>query len=141
FAAFSGHDLEKYPTIGELADAFRTQDPNLLFLDLMSDRNAALGVIPDLLRLKAGVPIVAVMSGNDPDLLLQCLRLGTAEFLMHPFTEEQVEASLQKLAKEQPASQGATNRSKVVLVMPAKGGSGATTIASNLAYRWKKQEP
>jgi len=141
FAAFSGHDLDKYPTIGQLADAFRSQDLNLCFLDLISDRNAALGVIPDLLRLKPGLPIVAVMSANDPDLILQCLRRGATEFLLQPFTEDQVEASLQKLAKQQPASQAASNRGKVVCVMPAKGGSGATTIACNLAYRWKRQEP
>jgi pilus assembly protein CpaE len=141
FAAFSGHDLEHYPTIGQLADNFRSQEPNLCFLDLISDRNAALGVIPDLLRLKPGLPIVAVMAGNDPDLILQCLRSGTTEFLLQPFTEDQVEVSLQKLAKQQPASQAGTNRGKVVCVMPAKGGSGATTITCNLAYRWKKREP
>jgi len=69
------------------------------------------------------------------------LRRGATEFLLQPFTEDQVEASLQKLAKQQPASQAASNRGKVVCVMPAKGGSGATTIACNLAYRWKRQEP
>jgi pilus assembly protein CpaE len=141
FAAFTGHDLEIYPTIGQLAEAFRAQELNLCFLDLISDRNAALGVIPDLLRLKPGLPIIAVLSGNDSDLILQCMRRGTTEFLIQPFTAEQVEASLQKLARQQPTSQTGTNRGKVICAMPAKGGSGATTIACNLAYRWKKQEP
>lgn len=141
FAAFSGHDLEHYPTIGQLADAFQSHQPNLCFLDVISDRNAALGVIPDILRLKPALPIVAVMSGNDPDLILQCLRGGATEFLAQPFNDEQVAASLQKLAKQQPAAQANTNRGKVLCVMPAKGGSGATTIACNLAYRWKKQDP
>ena len=140
FAAFSGHDLEHYPTIGQLGVAFRTYDPNLCFLDLISDRGAALGVIPDLLRLNPGLPIVAVMAGNDSDLILQCMRLGAAEFLIQPYTQDQLEASLEKLAKQQPASQ-APHRGKVICVMPAKGGSGATTVSCNLAYRWKKHDP
>jgi pilus assembly protein CpaE len=138
FAAFVGRDLESYPTIGQLAEAFRGQELNLCFLDTMSDRNAALGVIQDILRVKPGIPIIAVMADNDPDLILRCLRQGTSEFLLQPFTNEQVEASLRKLAKLQPATEAGTNRGKVFCVMPAKGGSGATTIACNLAYQWKR---
>ena len=141
FAAFAGHDVENYPTIGQLAEVFRAQEPNLCFLDVMSDRVAALGVSPDILRLKPDLPIIAVMSGNNPDLILQCLRRGTTEFLLQPFTEDQVEAALQKLAKKQPATQSTANRGKLLSVMPAKGGSGATTIACNLAYRWKRHQP
>jgi DNA-binding NtrC family response regulator len=74
FAAFAGQDLEHYPTIGQLAETLRSVEPNLCFLDLISDRSAALGVVPDLLRLKPGLPIIAVMSANDSDLILQCLR-------------------------------------------------------------------
>jgi pilus assembly protein CpaE len=51
------------------------------------------------------------------------------------------EASLEKLAKLHPTSQGDVNRGKVICVMPAKGGSGATTVACNLAYRWKREAP
>ena len=141
FAAFTGHDVAHYPTIGELAELVRQHGPNLCFLDLISDHDAALAVIPDLLRLKSDLPIIAVLSGNNPDLILQCLRRGTTEFLLQPFTEEQVEPALQKLARQQPATQAGTNRGKVICVMPAKGGSGATTISCNLAYRWKKQDP
>jgi pilus assembly protein CpaE len=95
-------------------------------------------VIPDLLRLKPGLPIIAVLSGNDPDLILKCLRLGTSEFLLLPFTEDQVMAAVEKLARLQPASVTGGHRGKVYCVMPAKGGSGATTIACNLAYQWKR---
>ncbi len=141
FAAFAGHDLEVYPTVGQLVETFRIQQPNLCFLDVMSDRNAALAVIPDILRVKPGIPIIAVMSGNDPDLILRCLRQGTTEFLIQPFTDEQVQGSLEKLARQQPASMAGANRGKVLCIMPAKGGSGATTIACNLAYQWKRLEP
>lgn len=140
FAAFAGHDLDHYPTIGQLVDTFRTQQPNLCFLDVISDKNAALGVIQDILRAKPGIPLIAVLSGNDPDLILRCLRQGTTEFLLQPFTGDQVAASLEKLARQQPVPAAGTNRGKVICLMPAKGGSGATTIACNLAYQWKRMD-
>src|SRR5271165_1516949 len=141
FAAFAGHDLEIYPTVGQLVETFRIQQPNLCFLDVMSDRSAALAAIPDILRVKPEIPIIAVLSGNDPDLILRCLRQGTTEFLLQPFTDEQVQGSLEKLARQQPASMAGANRGKVLCFMPAKGGSGATTISCNLAYQWKRLEP
>ena len=138
FAAFAGADLDSYPTMNQLVEAFRAQEQNLCFLDTMSDRNAALGVIQDILRAKPGIPIIAVMAGNDPDLILRCLRQGASEFLLQPFTVDQVVASLQKLAKLSPAGQAESNHGKIFCVMPAKGGSGATTISCNLAYQWKR---
>ena len=141
FAAFTGHDVESYPTIGQLGDAFRAQQPNLCFLDVMSDRSAALAIIPDIVRVGPGIPIIAVLSGNNPDLILSCLRQGTSEFLVLPYTDELVEGALAKLARRQPAAVAGANRGKVLCVMPAKGGSGATTIACNLASQWKRLEP
>lgn len=141
FAAFSAHELACYPTAGQLAEVFRSQTPNLCFLDAISDRDAALGVIPDILRVKTGMPIVAVMSGNDPDLILKCLRQGTSEFLLQPFSDDQVIAALEKLNRLQPGGLAESSRGKVYCVMPAKGGSGATTIACNLAYQWKRFGP
>ena len=74
-----------------------------------------------------------VLSSNDPELVLRCLRQGASDFLIPPFTSEQVEAALHKIARLQPTR--ATNSGKVYCIMPAKGGCGASTIASNLAYQ------
>ena len=138
FAAFEGYDLDHYPSFAQLTETFRPREVNICFVDAISDRNAALSAIPDLLRLKPGLPIIAVLSGNDPDLILKCLRLGTSEFLLLPFTEDQVMAAVEKLARLQPSAVTGAHRGKVYCVMPAKGGSGATTIACNLAYQWKR---
>jgi len=138
FAAFAGEDLDSYPSFNQLAESFRANGVNLCFLDAVSDRNAALSLIPDILRAKPGLPIIAVLSANDPDLILKCLRLGTSEFLLQPFTEDQVVAAVEKLARLQPSSVAGGHRGKIYCVMPAKGGSGATTISCNLAYQWKR---
>src|SRR5262249_36620336 len=56
-----------------------------------------------------------------------------------PFSADQLEAAMSKLARLQPAAEGAGKEpAKIFAVMPAKGACGATTIASNLAFQWKR---
>jgi pilus assembly protein CpaE len=83
--------------------------------------------------------VIALLGGNDPDFILRCLRAGATDFLIQPFTTDQVEAAFEKLARVQPATETLGGEpAKIIAVMPAKGACGATTIASNLAFQWKR---
>jgi pilus assembly protein CpaE len=111
----------------------------VVFLDVASDPEHALELLGALGRLTYGVQVVALLGGNDPDFILHCLRAGAADFMLRPFTEEQLDAALAKLARHQPAAeQLGKEPAKMVAVMPAKGACGATTVAYNLAFQWKK---
>ena len=133
---FSGHDLNAYPMRHQLAEVMGTESPNLCLLEIGEPREAGLALIHDLLRIDAKLPIIVVLPTNDPELVLRCLRQGASDFLIPPFTSEQVEGALQKIARLQPGR--ATNSGKVYCIMPAKGGCGASTIASNLVYQMKR---
>ncbi len=134
--AFASHEISTYPTRHQLADLMATHEPSLCFLEISDSADRALALIPELLRIDPKLPIVGVLSSNDPELVLRCLRQGASDFLMQPFTIEQVDAALQKLARLHPGR--TKNPGKVYCVMPAKGGCGASTIASNLAYQLKR---
>jgi pilus assembly protein CpaE len=133
---FSGHDLNAYPMRHQLAEVISTEAPNLCLLEIGELRDTGLGLIADLLRIDAKVPIIVVLPSNDPELVLRCLRQGASDFLIPPFTSEQVEGALQKIARLQPNR--AANSGKVYCIMPAKGGCGASTIASNMAYQMRR---
>lgn len=133
---FSGYDLNTYPARHQLAEVLSSEAPNLCLIEIGEPRETALTMIGDLLRMDAKLPIVAVLAGNDPELVLRCLRQGASDFLIPPFTLDQVEAALNKIARLQPNSPTASG--KVYCIMPAKGGCGASTIASNLAYQMKR---
>jgi len=135
-AAFTGIDVEGYPSLAQLADAWREHQPVVWFVDVTSHRDTALNLIPEILKLSHTAPIIAVLAHNDPDLILRCLRQGTTEFLLHPYTEDQIEAAVRSIAKAMPTKD--ENQGKVYCVMPAKGGSGSTTIACNLAFQLKR---
>ncbi len=129
--------LESAPTPQQLTTTIRVESPNLCFLDFARDPEKMLGLIPELLRLDRRLVIVALLPGSDPSLVLRCLRQGASEFLLTPFTADQVEAALQKIAKLLP-DQALRKAGSVCCVMPAAGASGATTIACDLAYQWKR---
>lgn len=134
--AFSSQQREAYPARHEVADLLAALEPTLCFLEVGEPQERALELIPELLRIDPKLPIVAVLSANDPELVLRCLRQGASDFLLPPFTSEHVGAALQKISRLSP---GRTKHpGKVYGVMPAKGGCGASTIASNLAYRLKR---
>jgi pilus assembly protein CpaE len=136
--ALAACELNLYPARQQLVAALASQAPNLCFLDAASERETALALIPEIQRVAPKLPIVAVIPANDSNLIMRCLRLGASDFLVDPFTHEQVEAALEKVARQQPAAAGATVPGRVICVMPAKGGCGATTVASSLAYQWKR---
>jgi pilus assembly protein CpaE len=133
---FSGHDLNAYPMRHQLAEVLSSETPNLCLLEIGEPPEPGLALIPDLLRIEAKLPIIVVLANNNPELVLRCLRQGASDFLIPPFTSEQVEGALQKIARLQPAHPA--NSGKVYCIMPAKGGCGASTIASNLAYQMKR---
>ncbi|HYL74718.1 MAG TPA: AAA family ATPase [Bryobacteraceae bacterium] len=136
--AFSGHELHTYPTRHQMAELLATQRISICFLEVGEPHDQPLAVIMELLRVDPKLPIVVILSGNDPELVLRCLRQGASDFLMQPFTSEQVEAALQKISRLHPGR--SKTPGKVYCIMPAKGGCGASTIASNLAYQLKRLE-
>jgi pilus assembly protein CpaE len=134
--AFTSHEISHYPNRHQLADLLAAQQPSLCFLEVSEPSERGLGLIPELLRVDPKLPIVVVLSSNDPELVLRCLRQGASDFLLLPFTIEQVDGALQKIARLHPGR--TKSPGKVYCVMPAKGGCGASTIASNLAYQLKR---
>jgi pilus assembly protein CpaE len=131
--------VRSYPSPRELTGAVGGGTQYLVFLDVLSDRDQAVQLISEIARISSTVQVVALLPANEPDLILRCLRAGAVDFLMHPFTADQMEAALGKLSRSQPAA-AATGKdpAKIFAVMPAKGACGATTVACNLAFQWKR---
>jgi pilus assembly protein CpaE len=131
------HDVNVYPNRRQLVDLLRAFDPALCFLDFSTSKADAFQFVQDLHALLPGLPIVAVLASNDPDLVLQCIRQGAADFLIRPFTNDQLDSAVEKLARLLPAAKMSAG-GKVITVVPAKGASGSTTVACNLAFQSKR---
>ena len=132
--------LRAYPSVQDLAAALSSGGPHLVFLDAGSDRDQALHLLGESAHWGTGASVLAMLSANDPDLILRCLRAGADDFLLQPFTADQLETALAKLSRLQAAPETAagSEQAKILVVMPAKGACGATTVACNLAFQWKR---
>ena len=136
---FTASHVRSYPSPRDMAAALGGGVQHLVFLDIASDREQALQLLSEMTRLGPSIQVIALLAGNDPDAMLRCLRSGALDFLIQPFTSEQFEGALGKLARLAPNADGSGKEpAKIFAVMPAKGACGATTIACNLAFQWKR---
>jgi len=108
--------------------------PRVVFLDLGQNPSGVGGVriltqeAPDLALVVGGPALSA-------EGLLAVMRAGASEYLPRPFSKEEALEAFQRVsrraraaASDQPAALG-----KVTTVFSAKGGTGVTTVATNLA--------
>ncbi len=129
-------ELGGYPTAQNILDLPMNSSSNICFLDVLSDRQQAMSTIAALIGRKADLQIVVLVEEANPNLILQFLRQGAQEFLMRPFSQEQLRQVLEKLSRLNPSL--SAERGRVTALIPAKGACGATTLASNLAVHHKK---
>jgi pilus assembly protein CpaE len=127
----------RYPSRAEASQLAAKAE--VCLLDVGSDAPSATTVLGWLGAVAPGMPVISLLSANDPDLILKCLRGGADDFLIQPFTADQLRAVLKKLSRVRaglavPAERGG----KVICVMPGKGASGATTVACNLAFALRR---
>ena len=123
----------RYLQVPALRDLAGAHEVNLCFLDVGDGEHAM--VLLRALR-DMGIPVVALHTANDPELILNCLRQGAAEFLFPPFGPEQIQQALARLTKRaQVAMSQARTGGEVYCLMRGKSGSGNTTLACNLAFQ------
>ena len=72
--------VRNYPSPRDLGGLLIGAEPHLVFLDVASDHVQAMQLLGEMARLGSGVQVLALLTGNDPDLILRCLRTGAAGF-------------------------------------------------------------
>jgi pilus assembly protein CpaE len=120
--------LAEYPRIGTVAAIAQQHACDICFLDVGTNPEHAQQLISEL---APAVPVVALHTRTDADLILRCLRGGACEFLTDPEAGalRSLFARLGRVRALTPEPAGGT----VYLAIPGKAGSGASTVASHLA--------
>jgi pilus assembly protein CpaE len=113
----------------------REARPEVIFIDLEPDPRVGIKLAQFLASGEPNRLFVAVGPPLSPELLLEAMRSGIGEYLPKPLTPDAVRSALRRmqyrLGLPTNGSEGA--KGKVLAFFSAKGGSGCTTIASNLA--------
>jgi len=128
--------MTEYPTRAIIEEALGGHGINLCFVDASSREEWGLALLSDIALLNPKLPVVALHAANQPELILKSLRQGATEFLCAPLTEDQFCTVMERIASVHRARGG--SEGKVVCFMPVKGACGASTMACNVAWHWRK---
>jgi pilus assembly protein CpaE len=128
-------DLKSYPPQQTLEIRIKQLKPNVVLLDLSSDLTAAVEVVKVIAAMTPAVHVVGLNTQNDSIAILQSLRAGASEFLYAPFdlaTQREAISRLRRLVQPEAPSQ--TEAGHVVAMASSKPGSGASTVATQVAF-------
>src|SRR5258706_10786921 len=64
--------LRSYPSPRDLGGAIGGGALQGVFLDIISDREQAIQLLSEIVRVGPSVQVIALLGGNDPDLILGC---------------------------------------------------------------------
>lgn len=115
----------------------RTDSPDILIVDIsgVSAPMQALSNLADV--VEPGVQVLVIGDAVDVDFYRQVTRgLGVAEYIFKPISREMVGRYFGPLISRQAIPVEADRGGRMVAVIGARGGVGATTIAANLAWQF-----
>jgi pilus assembly protein CpaE len=110
-----------------IADEYRSINPGAAIVSVKSDTPQRFGLIHNIAA--AGGIVIVVSETKDPELILRSMRAGAREFVLESDHEE-LRLAVRTHAK---VTFGTGELGQVITVFGAKGGVGATAIATNLA--------
>ena len=102
--------------------------PDVVLVDLREDRRL-LSMVALIKRRYPSTGIAIVAASLDSALMLEAMRAGVTEAITEPLTSGGLDAAISRVM----AQRAGPGEGRVFAVVGAKGGTGATTIAVNLA--------
>jgi len=92
---------------------------------------------PELVHLadsafESRLPLIVLGPAGDPEAMRLAMQAGASDYISQPLQQDDLHSALKRVNErraEKPSDQG-----KTVTIMNSKGGSGASFVATNLAY-------
>ncbi len=130
------HTCASFPVAGSdpVMRRVQTANPDVLLVDIPADNPVpAMRSIELLHQELPDCAVFAIGNLNQPQVIVSAMRAGAREYIERPTTTTDLLEAFVRLTTAQRRVQKEGPRGKVFTVANAKGGSGATTVAVNLA--------
>ena len=130
------HSCASFPMAGTdpVVRRIHSASPGVALVDIPSDNpTPALHAIEVLHQDLPQCAVFAIGIMTQPQVIVNAMRAGAREFIERPTTTTDLLEAFVRLSAAQRKVRRDEARGKVFTVVNAKGGSGATTIAVNLA--------
>lgn len=132
----TAHSASTYPAVGAdpLIPRLQAMNPDVILVDVPADSaGPALEAIEILHQEMADAAVFAIGSMSQPQFIISAMRAGAREYIERPTTTSDLLEAFVRLSTTQRKVKRDGPRGKIFTVVNAKGGSGATTVAVNLA--------
>ena len=112
----------------------QTYAPDVILVDIAADGiTSALRAVELLHQELPDSAVFAVGPMTQPQLIVSAMRAGVREYIERPTSTTDLLEAFVRLTATRRKPGRETSRGKVFTIVNAKGGSGATTVAVNLA--------
>jgi len=112
---------------------------DVFVVDLDANIEQALALIENICGRDATATVMATSARSDASLLIRSMQAGAREFLPEPLVAKTlIDAMTRALARREKTLDAAAT-GKLLMVVGAKGGTGATTLATNFSIALTKQ--
>jgi pilus assembly protein CpaE len=117
---------------GKMRAVAEQEEPDLLLVDGMCCDPEELQQVEYVTSHHARIAVVLLCATHTPEFLIQSMRAGVREVLPSPVADAALRAAVERVAAKMAGA--ARSGGKVLAFMSCKGGSGATFLATNLAF-------
>ena len=126
---------ERFAAYGEeQVHALRQLNPELVVIDLEDDPDLGVKFTQFLSSTNPGQRVIAVGPSLSQDLLLGAMRAGVADYLLKPVSAAALREAVARITQALGVAAGKQKRpGQVITFFSPKGGSGVTSVATNLA--------
>ena len=130
FLASHGVEVRQtLPDLEGLAALLGPEGPQIVVVNLDPAPQESLRLLTPLITRHPQVAFFALSHTVDSNLLMDAIQVGVRQFVPLPIDEERFIAGIERVRQMQAAGVAA----RLIHLMPATGGSGATTVACNIA--------
>jgi len=133
----NGSDVRRGTVRTAISAMAKLPTPEVLIVDISGEDQPlhALGELSDV--VEPGVRVLVIGDTDDVDFYRHITRgMGVMEYIFKPITREAVARHFAPLITRKTIGADATRGGRVIAIMGARGGVGATTIAGNLAWHF-----
>lgn len=137
-ARFGFTKFHRVDTVEAAIEHLRQKHVDLVILPLDGVADLQLATLEREIRREKYTAVIGTAPKADPEIMLRAMRAGIQEFLVAPPDPKDLSGAVDRLMRR---TQSAVDHGEVIAVYTAKGGLGASTVATNIAHGFAKNHP